>query len=51
MMTFNKYMLWAVTAVAVVMLFFPQFVSGLFSSESRFTMDMHRTVFQIEGMT
>ena len=49
-MTFNKIMLWAVTVVAVVMLCFPQ-VSTLFSSGNRFTADMQRTIFQIEGMT
>lgn len=47
---FNKIMLWAVAVVAVVMLCFPQ-VFTVFSSESRFTADMQRTIFQIEGMT
>ncbi len=50
-MTFNRYMLWAVTVIAVAMLFFPQAVRGLFASGSRFTADMHRSVFLIEGMT
>lgn len=51
LMRCNKIMLWTVTVVAVVMMFFPQAVSGLFGSGNRFTADMQRTVFQIEGMT
>jgi hypothetical protein len=51
LMTLNKTMLWAVTVIAVIMLFFPQAVPGLFSSDNRFTADMQRTEFQIEGMT
>lgn len=50
-MTFNKVMLWTVTVVAVVFLFFPQAVTGLFASGDKFTADMDRTVITIEGMT
>ena len=51
MMTLNKVMLWGVTAMAVVFLFFPQFVTRLFSPGGEFTAEMHRTVFVVEGMT
>ena len=51
MMTFNRIMLWAVTAIVVVFLFFPQAITDLFASNSEFTADMDRTVFAIEGMT
>ena len=51
MMTFNRVMLWAVTAIAVVFLFFPQAITGLFASNSRFTVDMDRTELTIDGMT
>ena len=37
LMAFNKIILWAVMLIAVVMLFFPQAVPGLFASSSRFT--------------
>ncbi|MDP6554744.1 MAG: hypothetical protein QGG71_08760 [Pirellulaceae bacterium] len=50
-MTFNRIMLWAVTVVAVVFLFFPQVFTGLFASSGGFTADMDRTVLTIEGMT
>ncbi len=50
-MTLNKVMLWAVTVVAVVFLFFPHTVTQLFASNDEFTMDMDRTVISIEGMT
>ena len=50
-MTMNKVMLWAVTVIAVVFLFFPQTVTGLFASNDVFTADMDRTVISIEGMT
>jgi mercuric ion transport protein len=50
LMGFNKILLWAVTVVAIIMLFFPN-PTDLFNSNSRFTSDMQRTVFQIEGMT
>lgn len=50
-MTFNKLMLWAVTVVAVVFLFFPQAITGLLASSDEFTADMDRTVVAIEGMT
>ena len=50
-MAFNKIMLWAVTAIAIVFLFFPQAATKLFGSSDEFTADMQRTVIQIEGMT
>ena len=50
-MTFNKVMLWAVTGVAVVMLFFPTVVTDFVSPGDRITADMDRTVISIEGMT
>lgn len=49
-MTFNKIMLWVAAMAAVVMFFFPQ-VPSLFESGNRFTADMQKTYFQIEGMT
>jgi mercuric ion transport protein len=51
MMTLNRIMLWAVTAMVVVFLFFPQAFTGLLASNSEFTADMDRTVVAIEGMT
>lgn len=50
-MTLNKLMLWAVTIIAIVFLFFPQAVTGLFAPGDEFTADMDRTVIAIEGMT
>ena len=50
-MAFNKLMLWAVTVIAVVFLFFPQTMTNLFASPDQFTADMDRTVISIEGMT
>jgi hypothetical protein len=50
-MSLNKAMLWAVTVIAVVFLFFPQSVTSLFASNDGFTTDMERTVISIEGMT
>lgn len=50
-MTLNKVMLWAVTVIVIVFLFFPQAVTGLFASQDGFTADMDRTVITIEGMT
>jgi hypothetical protein len=52
MMAFNKVMLWTVTVMAVVFLFFPQFVTGLIGTGSdKITADMTRTEVQIVGMT
>ena len=52
MMTMNKVMLWAVTALAVVFLFFPQYVTSLIGTgKQEITSDMTRTVLRIEGMT
>ena len=50
-MKLNRIMLWAVTAIAVVFLFFPQVVTDLFESPASFTADMDRTVMHVEGMT
>jgi hypothetical protein len=50
-MLLNKIMLWVVTAMAVVFLFFPRYVTGLFGSDGAITADMQRTVIRIEGMT
>jgi len=52
MMAMNKVMLWAVTAMAVVFLFFPQFVTGILASDTgQFTTDMKRTTVRIAHMT
>lgn len=51
MMAMNKVMLWAVTVMAVVFLFFPQTFTGLIADAGEFTPDMQRTVFTVEGMT
>ena len=50
-MTMNKVMLWAVTVIVIVFLFFPGSMTGLFTSNDVFTADMDRTVIKIEGMT
>ena len=50
-MSFNKLLLWAVTVIAVVFLFFPQAITGWFASPDGFTADMQRTVITVEGMT
>ena len=52
MMAMNKVMLWGVTAMAVVFLFFPQFITDLLASgETEVTVDMNRAVMTVEGMT
>ena len=52
MMTMNKVMLWGVTVLAVVFLFFPQYVTRLIAPDTgEFTADMDRTVLRVEGMT
>lgn len=52
MMAINKIMLWAVTLMAVVFLFCPQFVTGLIGGGSdKITADMTRTEVKIVGMT
>ena len=51
MMKFNRVMLWTVTVVAVVFLFFPQTVTNLFATDEIVTADMQQTVITIEGMT
>lgn len=50
-MAFNKVMLWAVTAIAVAFLFFPQTITSLWATNDVVTTDMERTVIRIEGMT
>jgi len=52
MMTMNKVMLWAVAAMAVAFLFFPQQIMGLvMPSNHTITDDMTQTVLLVEGMT
>ena len=52
MMVINKLMLWAVTVLAVVFLFFPQYVTGLLGTGNQeITPEMTRSVIRIEGMT
>lgn len=50
-MKLNRVMLWAVAAIAVIFLFFPQAITGLYASGDVVTADMERTVITIEGMT
>ena len=50
-MTMNKVLLWAVTVIAVVFLFFPQAFTSFGTANDEFTFDMDRTVLNIEGMT
>ena len=51
LMSFNKILLWVVTAVVALFLFFPQSVTGLLAPQDEFTAGMERTVISIEGMT
>ena len=51
MMAMNKAMLWAVTAMAIVFLFFPQHMTSLFKPDDEVTADMTRAMLRIEGMT
>lgn len=52
MMALNKAMLWGVTALAVVFLFFPQVITGLLTpAGGELTADMQHTVLAVEGMT
>ncbi|MBI3465953.1 MAG: hypothetical protein HY000_23300 [Planctomycetes bacterium] len=52
MMALNKLMLWAVTVLAIVFLFFPQYVTGLLGSgNEQISAEMTRSVIKIEGMT
>ena len=50
-MTANKVMLWTVTVMAAVFLFFPQYFTDLMAAEGQFTSDMQRSVLTVEGMT
>ena len=51
MMAMNKAMLWGVTVMAVVFLFFPQTIMSFFKPNDDITADMTSTVLKIEGMT
>ena len=52
MMAMNKAMLWAVTAMAVAFLFFPQLFTNLMvGGNETITADMTRSVIKVEGMT
>lgn len=50
-MALNKAILWAVTVIAVVFLFFPQVFAHFAAADDEFTADMDRTVIRIEGIT
>lgn len=51
MMAMNKVMLWAVTAMAVVFLFFPGVVTELLGGGGKVTADMQCTEMRVIGMT
>ena len=51
MMTVNRVMLWTVTVLVALFLFFPQYFTGLASADGGFTADMNRTTVRVEGMT
>jgi len=52
MMSFNKVMLWGVTAMAVVFLMFPSYVGAIIGGNGKaVTENMNQAVFKIEGMT
>ncbi len=52
MMTFNKVMLWVVTALVVAFLLFPSYVGAFLGGDDRMiTASMNRSVLTIEGMT
>ena len=51
LMKMNTIMLWVVTLLVIVFLFFPDRETGLFTSNDVFTADMDRCVINIEGMT
>ncbi len=53
MVTLNKAMLWIVTAMAIVFLFFPSYVGALLGNgdSNPVTEDMNQTVIKVEGMT
>jgi hypothetical protein len=52
MMALNKVMLWAVTVLAVVFLFFPKYVTQLLATPDQpITAEMRQTELRIEGMT
>ena len=51
LMTLNKILLWVVTVIAVVFLFFPQTFINRSGPGGEFTEDMQLTVIQIERMS
>ncbi len=53
MMTMNKVMLWAVTVMAVAVLFFPGYVGALFGAgdNNAVTSEMNRAIINVTGMT
>ena len=50
-MAMNKVMLWAVTVIAIVFIFFPDILTRLSASSDVVTADMEQTTISIEGMT
>lgn len=52
MMTMNKVMLWGVTVMAVLFLFFPSYVGAFLGGDGKTVTDnMNRAVIKVEGMT
>lgn len=53
MMTLNKVMLWGVTVLAIVFLFFPSYVGVLLGNggSNEVTTNMNRAVIKVDGMT
>ena len=52
MMMLNKAMLWVVTVMAIVFLFFPKYITSLIGAGGgKITADMNRTILVVEGMT
>ena len=49
--TLNKAMLWAVTGITLLFLFFPQAITAPFADRDALTAEMDRTLISIEGMT
>lgn len=52
MMTMNKIMLWGVTAMAVLFLFFPSYVGAILGGDGKTVTDnMNQAVIKVQGMT
>lgn len=52
MMTMNKVMLWGVTVLAILFLFFPSYVGAFLDGDGKTVTDnMNRAVIKVEGMT